>query len=129
MLACCFPANGSAHAPACCLLSRPFLPPFLLAPAALQNWSWYSWAHMMQVDSHVGDPNTWAARSVLLAYGFLVVIIVHLYTVAVAVELTTDQLSNTITGLSDLPRKRVETAETYRDSLKAHSVFADPKPW
>ncbi|KAF8061164.1 hypothetical protein HT031_004626 [Scenedesmus sp. PABB004] len=46
----------------------------------LRGWSWYAMGKMVQVNTHVGDPQTWASRLLVLGYAFLALIMVHLFT-------------------------------------------------
>ncbi|KAI8474114.1 MAG: hypothetical protein J3K34DRAFT_495859 [Monoraphidium minutum] len=95
----------------------------------LQGWSWYSWAQMMHIHSHTGDPATWGARVLMLAYGFLIVIMVHLYTATLASRLTQQRLANDINSKADLPGKPVQTWESYQGLLRKYSIDAAGLPW
>eukprot|EP00878_Enallax_costatus_P029914 GHUV01032484.1.p1 GENE.GHUV01032484.1~~GHUV01032484.1.p1 ORF type:complete len:140 (+),score=13.83 GHUV01032484.1:1-420(+) len=46
----------------------------------LRGWSWYAMGKMVSMQTHVGDPKTWASRILVLGYAFLVLIMVHLFT-------------------------------------------------
>jgi len=39
-------------------------------PKGLGGWMWAVWAKMMFVPSHVGDPQTWASRIIMLGCEF-----------------------------------------------------------
>lgn len=64
---------------------------------------------LRHIHAHVGDPGTWGARVLVLAYGFLIVIMVHLYTATLASRLTQQRLANNIQSKADLPGKPVQT--------------------
>ena len=46
----------------------------------LRGWRWYAMGKMVSMQTHVGDPKTWASRIMVLGYAFLALILVHLYT-------------------------------------------------
>ncbi|GBF93621.1 hypothetical protein Rsub_06343 [Raphidocelis subcapitata] len=95
----------------------------------LQGWSWYSWSQMMHIHAHIGDPATWGSRVLVLAYGFLIVILVHLYTATLASRLTAQRLANDVKSKADLPGKPVETWESYQGLLRKYSIDAAGLPW
>jgi hypothetical protein len=86
-------------------------------------------AKMVEVHTHVGDPMTWASRVLTLAYGFLVLIMVHLYTATSASQLTKLRLSNDVKSKADLPGKAVETWDEYVGLLRKYSIDSTGLPW
>lgn len=46
----------------------------------LRNWGWYMAGQLVSFQTHVGDPKTWGSRVMVMGWGFLVLILVHLFT-------------------------------------------------
>jgi hypothetical protein len=115
------------------LLQPPLPPPdcwpLALPNADLHSWTWFSITKLMHVGNSVGDPHSWAGRALVLAYGFLVLIMLHIYTAASAVQLTAETVSAQITNLNDLQGKAVITWEFYVPPLAKRSLFPDGAPW
>ncbi|WIA44160.1 hypothetical protein OEZ86_010495 [Tetradesmus obliquus] len=95
----------------------------------LRGWSWYSMGKMVQVPTHVGDPKTWASKTLVLGYAFLALIMVHLFTATTASKMTMQQLANDIKSRADLPGKKVISWEPYLPLLRKYSIDADAVPW
>lgn len=73
------------------------------------------------------DPRSWASRCVVLVYGFLVLIMVNLYTASSATLMTTTHLSSSINNVHDLAGLKVQTWDQYAPMLARHNVLADKK--
>ncbi|CAD7704733.1 unnamed protein product [Ostreobium quekettii] len=67
-----------------------------------------------------------AARVVVMAYGFLVLIIINTYVANLAAFLTITQVDSSINGLDDLtnlPGKRVVSIEVYKERLQRQGIL------
>eukprot|EP00878_Enallax_costatus_P007397 GHUV01007746.1.p1 GENE.GHUV01007746.1~~GHUV01007746.1.p1 ORF type:complete len:512 (+),score=103.94 GHUV01007746.1:351-1886(+) len=95
----------------------------------LRGWSWYAMGKMVSMQTHVGDPKTWASRLMVLGYAFLALILVHLYTATTASKLTMQRLANDVKSKADLPGKKVESWTTYVPQLRKYSIDAAALPW
>ncbi|WIA44152.1 hypothetical protein OEZ86_010489 [Tetradesmus obliquus] len=67
-----------------------------------QAWSWYSLSRLVHVLSHVGDPSADASRILMLGYGFLVLVMVSMYTATSASRITAEKLVHPVHGKKDL---------------------------
>jgi hypothetical protein len=83
----------------------------------------------MDVDNNTADPSFWAGKTLCLGYGFLVLIMLHIYTAASAVQLTQEKSSNQITSITDLQGRPVITPFNYVQPLAKRSLFPTGAPW
>jgi hypothetical protein len=65
----------------------------------------------------------------VLAYGFLVVIMLHIYTAASAVQLTAETVTAAISSPSDLQGRPVVTWDSYVSLLAKRSLAPQGMPW
>ena len=93
----------------------------------LQSYFWQSMGRGMQVQDQIGV--SFAANLVILAYAFLMLVMVTLFTANTTAHLTTQQLMNPIRGVQDLPGKAVVTWTDYTDTLSKYGVVAAGKKW
>eukprot|EP00803_Ostreobium_quekettii_P010864 evm.model.scf_2103.1 EVM.evm.TU.scf_2103.1 scf_2103:910-3856(-) len=71
--------------------------------------------------------NSTAARTVVMAYGFLVLIIINTYVANLAAFLTISQVDPLINGVDDLmniPGKRVASIDVYKERLLRQGILA-----
>lgn len=95
----------------------------------LSGWLYICFSSVMEYSSHVGDPKSWATRLIMLAYAFLVLIVVNLYTASSAAYLTQQKLDNSISSKADLPGKSVETWTNYVSLVQKYSINAVGLRW
>eukprot|EP00879_Flechtneria_rotunda_P013528 GHRR01014126.1.p1 GENE.GHRR01014126.1~~GHRR01014126.1.p1 ORF type:complete len:354 (+),score=77.98 GHRR01014126.1:511-1572(+) len=95
-----------------------------------QAWTWYSLAKLMHVVSHVGDPATDASRILVLGYGFLVLVMVSMYTASSASSITAERLAHPVHSMKDLKGRSVITWDAYVAKLKyRHGITATGHKW
>lgn len=84
----------------------------------------------MHVLSHVGDPSADASRILMLGYGFLVLVMVSMYTATSASRITAEKLVHPVHGKKDLIGRKVETWSRYTAALqKHHNIVAEGRNW
>lgn len=85
---------------------------------------------MMHIINHVGDPTADASRILVLGYGFLVLVMVSMYTATSASRITAEKLVHPVHGKKDLPGRKVLTWNSYVGALKEHhDIVATGMPW
>ncbi|KAF6257204.1 ligand-gated ion channel-domain-containing protein [Scenedesmus sp. NREL 46B-D3] len=95
-----------------------------------QAWSWYSLSRLVHVLSHVGDPSADASRILMLGYGFLVLVMVSMYTATSASRITAEKLVHPVHGKKDLPGREVWTWSRYTTNLlDHHGIAATGRDW
>lgn len=72
---------------------------------------------------------TFPSYIVIIAFGFLILIMTSLFTANLAADLTTSRLRHTINSVLDLPGVSVATFPDYIDILATHGVAAAQLPW
>lgn len=98
--------------------------------AKWHSWLWVSAAKVVMIYHHVGDPRTWVSKIVILAYGFLVLIMINLYTSKSATYLSHVTLRTDIHSKADLLGRSVATWDQYASTLKTrHGIAAQGLPW
>ncbi len=65
----------------------------------------------------------------MLAYGFLVMIMLHIYTAASAVQLTAETVNTKVSSPADLQGRPVVTWDSYVSLLAKRNLAPDGMPW
>jgi hypothetical protein len=124
---CCVDGRSCLVHPFCTLLN-PAVATCILS--GMDNWMYYSFTVLMKMWNHVGDPKAPASKVLVLTWGFLILILMHLYTAvsATIIHKRTPQLN--ISGLDQLQNARVLTAHKYVPIVqKDLNVTADGHSW
>jgi ABC-type amino acid transport substrate-binding protein len=74
-------------------------------------------------------PLSFASNFIVLAFAFMMLVVVTVYTANTTANITTTRLQSAIRGLQDLPGKKVGTWSQYRPELSKYGVIPIPFPW
>jgi hypothetical protein len=102
----------------------------LCALAGADNWMYYSFTVLMKMWNHVGDPKAPATKVLVLTWGFLILILMHLYTAVSASIIHQKSLQLYITSFDQLKDARVLTANKYVPIVAEDlNIAADGHSW
>ncbi|GBF92329.1 glutamate receptor [Raphidocelis subcapitata] len=97
----------------------------------LRQRVWSALANSMSFSATDMGESHMAGNVIVLAFAFMMLVLVSLYTAVTSSNLTANRLTSSITGIYDLPGKKVATWEydDYITDLKRKGVNATGLPW